>query len=322
MNVARLSGRVGLLLAAMLAVAAAPSALRLRIRAPALARPFSEAYPDPARPGDPVKAAVFERINLDRARLGVGPVSWDEAASRLSDEFCARQIVEKTRGHFLMDGVPPYARMSFGGILALNSENSVSWITTARRFEEPTISLALQGQAEMMAEKPPADGHRITILDPDATHVGVGYAIANGRFQMSQEFLTRRLDRLTIIQDAGTLSLSGRPLSGYQIRFVTIARETAPRALTREEATSRTSYSYPRPAIAYVPEGERAIRVVGMTTEDRIRPLPGREFTLSFTPDRPGLYTFELYVGRSASDRPHPGAAASIWVERAPGAPD
>lgn len=221
-----------------------------------------------------------------------------------------------------MDGVPPYARMSFGGILALNSENSVSWITTARRFEEPTISLALQGQAEMMAEKPPGDGHRITILDPDATHVGVGYAIANGRFQMSQEFLTRRMGRLTLVQDAGTLSLSGRPLSGYQIRFVTIAREAAPRSLTREEATARTSYAYPRPGLAYVPEGERAVRVVGMTTEDRIRPLPGREFTLSFTPDRPGLYTFELYFGKSAIDRPHPGAAASVWVERTGGGQD
>ena len=28
-----------------------------------------------------------------------------------------------------------------------------------------------------MEEKPPADGHRRTILDPEATHVGVGYAI-------------------------------------------------------------------------------------------------------------------------------------------------
>lgn len=320
MKLTRLARRAGPLLA-IASTAAAVAALsfagpaRLRFRAPSLARPLSEGYPDPTRPADPVKAAVFQRINSDRARFGVDPVLWDEAASRLSDAFCARQVQEKTRGHFLTDGLPPYARMSFGGVLALNSENSVSWVTTGRRFSDPTIDLALQGHAAMMAEKPPADGHRVTILDPEATHVGVGYAIANGRFQMSQEFLTRALDRVTIGQIGGTLSVSGRPRSGHLIRFVTIARESPPRPLTREEASSRTSYSYPSPYLAYVPEGHGSLKVVGTTTEDRLRLLPGGEMGFSFRPDRPGLFTFQFYVARSLGALPRPGAAATVWVE-------
>jgi hypothetical protein len=155
----------------------------------------------------------------------------------------------------------------------------------------------------------------VTILDPEATHVGVGYAIANGRFQMSQEFLNRRLELVTLGDIDGTLSLSGRPRSGYQVRFVTIAREGPPHALTRAEVSSRTSYSYPEPYLAYVLEGHVSLKVVGATTQDRLRLLPGGEVVLAFTPDRPGLYTFQFYLSKSANDPPRPGGAASAWVE-------
>ena len=58
------------------------------------------------------------------------------------------------------------------------------------------MRLALEGHENMLREKPPSDGHRRTILDPEATHVGVGWAAENGRFQMAQEFLVRGLARL------------------------------------------------------------------------------------------------------------------------------
>jgi uncharacterized protein YkwD len=317
-NVARLIRRAGLVLV-LIATAVTPASFaastRLRWRAPTLSPPLSEGYPDPTRPADPVKAAVFDRINDDRARFGFAPVLWDELASRISDEFCMRQVREKTHGHFLLDGVPPYARMSLGGVLAMSSENAVSWVTTGTRFPEPTISLALEGEAEMMAEKPPSDGHRVTILDPEATHVGVGYAISSGRFQMTEEFLTRRFDRITLGDASGTLSVSGRPRTGYQLRFVTIAREEPPRPITREEATRRTGYSYPRPSLAYVPETVHSVRVVGVMTEEHIQVFPSGEFVFSFHPERAGLYTFQFYAAKNGAILPRPGAAATVWVE-------
>ncbi len=266
-----------------------------------------------------MKAAVLDRINADRLRFGISAVEWDDAAARVSDTFCARQIEERTRGHFLMDGLPPYARTAFAGIFGLHSQNSVSWLTTAPKFSDSTMTLALSGQEQMMEEKPPADGHRVTILDPEATHVGVGYAIAGGRFQMSQEFLIRRMERVTIAEaEAGgaAVVIRGKPAANWRLRFVTIAREDPPLSLTREEASGRTSYSYPKASLAYVPEGNRGMQVVGMTTEDRVRILPGREFLFPFAPDRPGLYTFEFYGGQSDSSRPRPGGGATIWVER------
>ena len=325
MKLARLAAGFGLVLALSggalresASPASAGSAARLRVRAPHLERPLSERLPDPFRPADPVKAAVLARINEDRARFGLPPVAWDEAASRVADAFCARQIQERSRGHYLMDGVPPYGRMGFAGVFGINSENSVSWVTTGSRFSESTISLALSGQEQMMEERPPRDGHRQTILDPDATHVGVGYAIRAGRFQMSQEFLTRLLDRVTLsaIDPLRVgVTVSGKASAGWRLRFVTIAREEPPRPMTREEATARTSYSYPRATLAYVPAGQVSMTVVGMTTEDRVRVLPGREFVFPFAPDRPGLYTFQLYVARSDSEQARPGGGASLWVE-------
>ena len=127
-------------------------------------------------------------------------MAWDGGAARVADAFCARQIREGTRGHFLTDGIPPYARTSFAGVFGAQSENSVSWVIDRPYFSEPISRLALAGHEDMMAESPPGDGHRRTILDPEATHVGVGYAVEGGRFQMAQEFLTRTLERLSIVR--------------------------------------------------------------------------------------------------------------------------
>lgn len=295
----------------------ASRAQSLRLRAPDLSAPISERIPDPSRPADPVKAAILARINVDRQRHGAPSVEWDEAASRASDVFCTRQVEERSQGHFLMDGIPPYGRLSFAGVFASSSENSASWITTGPRFTETTLALALEAEEKMMEEKPPADGHRRTILDPLATHVGVGYAIHRGRFQMSEEFLTRRMESVTLAapdRPSASVVISGKPVAGHRLHFVTIAREPVPRPLTREEATAKTSYSYPGPFLAYVPEGQRAVRIVGMETEDRLRMFPGSRFSFAFTPDRPGLYTFSFYVA-APGDHPFPGGTATVWVQ-------
>jgi hypothetical protein len=298
---------------------APPDSRTLRLRLPDLSTPLVEVFPRAAAPpGDPLKAAVFTRINRDRAAAGLLPVGWDGAASRVADAFCAQQVRETTRGHFLMDGVPPYARTAFSGVFGAQSENSVSWVTTADSFAESAERLAILGHEGMMAEKPPADGHRRTILDPEATHVGVGHALGHGRFQMAEEFLARSLERLTLSRRADArlaVRFEGKPLAEWRLDFVTIAREPPPAALTRDEASERSSYSYPRPATAYVPEGGPAIRVSETDTQKKIHMLPSRDFFFTFAPDRPGLYTFLFYTSVRASEPSRPGGSATIWVE-------
>jgi len=288
-----------------------------KIKFPQLEKPKSETYPSPALPEEPVKRAVFERINRDRVAAGLSPVAWDEAASQVADDFCARQVAEKTRGHFLTDGIPPYARMAFGGAFGMQSENSISWVTSASSFSEPVVRLALEGHEEMLREKPPNDGHRKTILDPDATHVGVGWACAEGRFQMAQEFLVRGLARLSLSTSRGGIGVffEGKPLGTTNLSFVIVSREPTPRALSRAEASGRTSYAYPEASLSYIPEGFRLMHVAGTTSDDRLKIRADRSFSFEFVPVRPGLYTFVFYVSPHIGSSPRPAGSASLWFE-------
>jgi hypothetical protein len=291
----------------------------LRIVAPDLSTPLFERTPELTYPHDPVRVAVFERINRDRMDAGLKPVHWDEGAARVADTFCARQVRERSRGHYLTDGIPPYARTGLAGVFGLQSENSVSWITTALEIREKLEDLAVLGHEQMMEEKPPQDGHRRTILDPDATHVGVGYAAAGGRFQMAQEFLTRHLERLRLTRPARlphAVRLDGRTIPARRLQFVTVSVEPPPRPITRAEATSRSSYSYPRPSFAYVPEGERSIEVAGVGSQPAIRIRSNREFSLTVNADSPGLWTVLFYTEAGDGTPALPGGLAVLWVER------
>jgi uncharacterized protein YkwD len=295
-----------------------PSALT--IVAPRLDAPLVETFPSPdALPTDPVKAAVFERINRDRAAEGLPPVLWDEAASRVADAFCREQIRERTTGHFLTNGVPPYARTALAGVFGMQYENSVTWKTTGSSFSDPVVDLALTGQAEMLGEKPPYDGHRKTILDPEATHVGVGYDIRGPDFRMAQEFLTRHLAWLGIERvspkSAGVI-VRGKPIEGRRLFFVTVAWEPPPAALTREEASRRLSYSYPPPIEAFIKEGLANLRIVGAVTSDRIRFGRDEAFEFRFAPDRPGLWTFVFHTKPLREERTSSGGVAVLWVDR------
>ena len=296
-----------------------PKGQPLRLRLPDLSSPMHDVFPRPdAAPSDPLKAAVLARINRDRAVAGLPPVAWDEGASHVADAFCRQQVREATNGHFLTDGVPPYARTSFSGVFGAQSENSVSWVTTGKSFSESAAQLAILGHEGMMAERPPSDGHRRTILDPEATHVGVGYALGEGRFQMAQEFLSRTLERLSLsLRDPARLVLlfEGKALSGFQLEFVTIAHEPAPGPLTREQASGRTTYSYPTPTLAYVSEGTSGMRVSGVDTQGKIRAWSNREFSFTFAPSRPGLYTFLFYTAARPSEPARPGGSVTVWLE-------
>lgn len=295
----------------------------LRVRAPDLARPLAEIHPGPAQPQDAVARAVFERINADRAAAGVPSVEWDEGAARVARAFCEAQIRERTRGHYLTDGLSPYARTGLAGLFGVQAENSTTWTTTAHEFQKSMVDLASSSHADMMGERPPADGHRRTILDPDATHVGVGWAQASGNFRMAQEFMTRRLAELTLTsvsQTPNTILVEGRVASPDRLEFVTLAREPAPRALTKAEANARTSYRYPDPQLAYVPEGRKSLRVIGAETEDRLHVHGAGAFSFRFTPNLPGLWTLLFYTSDGRKE-PRPGGLAVVWMEPARSAP-
>jgi uncharacterized protein YkwD len=288
------------------------------IAAPDLSSPLIEEYPPAEEPRDPLKAALFERINRDRGSYHLSPVAWDERASGVADAFCAQQIREGSHGHFLMNGMPPYARMGFAGVFGLGAENSAYTFTTGSWGERAYVHLAISAHDRMMAERPPQDGHRRAILDPKATHVGLGYAGKGGAFQMSEEFFIRRLERLALSHSPGDLpvvAFEGRVRAPDRIQFVTIAREAGPAALTVEEASARTRYGYPKPAETYVPTGMNRLVIEGTVTHDVVRVRHDREFSFTFAPEGPGLFTFVFFVSPKEGEGFREAGSAAVLFQ-------
>src|SRR5262249_7559982 len=147
---------------------------------------------------------------------------------------------------------------------------------------------------------------RRAILDAKATHVGVGYAGQGGAFQMSEEFFVRGLERLALSRPPGSpvlVAFEGRVRAPDRIEFVTIAREPEPAVLTVAEASSRTRYGYPKPAESYVPSGRGRLVIEGTVTYDVLKVRHDREFSFTFAPGGPGLFTFVFYVSSKEGEK-------------------
>src|SRR5881409_931524 len=147
-------------------------------------------------------------INRDRKQFGLPAVKLDAFASTVADAYCREQIRNGTTGHFTTDGEAPYMRYSFAGGNDGVSENAAAWSANYT-----------------FAEGAPYDGHRKTILDPAATHVGIGLAWEKGEFRLTQEFIRhyvewlRPLPRTAFVGDQ--ILCSGRPSAGSQIEAIT-----------------------------------------------------------------------------------------------------
>ena len=137
---------------------------------------------------------MLKLINRDRALYNLPPVELDVDASAIGDEYCRTQIRNRTTGHFTIDGIAPYMRYSLAGGNDGVSENAAAWSATYTFSDRALYEMARRSQDAMMAEAPPNDGHKRTILDPHATHVGIGLAWERGEFRLVHEFVRRYVD--------------------------------------------------------------------------------------------------------------------------------
>ena len=148
------------------------------------------------QPGSPwaeTKRQVLDAVNRARRQAGLPPVAWDRVLERTGDAFCERLVAESAVGHVVADGVPPYLRYVLAGGDGFHRQNVGSLDSTAEVDTAQLGDIALALLDEMLAEQPPNDGHRETILDPFATHLGVGVAAAGGAVRVSHEFAARRV---------------------------------------------------------------------------------------------------------------------------------
>ena len=213
------------------------------------------AYPE--REQD-AKAALLARINADRAAAGLPAVAVDLVAAKAGDAFCLDAARTDVMGHWDLAGRAPYDRYADAGGVDWNGEN---FSGTSRRggafLEGELVGLLLEAHGRMMAEKPPHDGHRRTILDPLWTHVGIGVALRGGEFRMTEEF-TRHV--ATWVEAPASRVRAGRaaPVNvqlpkGWTLAAVEVAHERFPRPLTPKEIRRRGAYAYPKASRTLLP---------------------------------------------------------------------
>jgi uncharacterized protein YkwD len=274
-------------------------------------------------------------INRDRVAGGLAPVNLDPATSVVADGYCHEQIKNGTTGHIGTDGLTPYMRYSFAGGDDGVSENAAAWSAPYHFSDRALFDMIQRSEAAMMRELPPHEGHRRTILDPYATHVGIGLAWQRGEFRLTQEFIRRYVDWKRPLPrnavESERITGIGKPFDGYKVEAITVHFEAIPRPLSASQVNGMDSYSLPDRRRDYLPRLRtyRELRGDGAVYEVREQYADGRRgdftvardgsftFSVPFT-DGPGVYTVVVWL--RGHDAPAPIAASnvSIRVDAAP----
>jgi uncharacterized protein YkwD len=261
-------------------------------------------------------------INRDRAKFGLAPVQLDAQVSVVADAYCRAQIRNGTTGHFTTDGEAPYMRYSFAGGNDGVSENAAAWSANYGFSDSALYDMLRRSEAAMMAEVAPHDGHRRTILDPAATHVGIGLAWEKGEFRMTQEFIRHYVEWLRPlprrVTNAQPVLCSGHAVKGYDVEAITVHHEPLPQPMAAVTANAIQTYSLPNARREYLPRLKAFTRLVaGGVEQIREEYSDGRKgdfqvaadgkfaFAIPLA-DGPGVYTVVVWV------RPHGTAGDAI----------
>jgi uncharacterized protein YkwD len=278
---------------------------------------------------------ILKLINRDRRLYNLPPVQLDLDGSIAGDRYCERQIANGTNGHFTTDGVPPYMRYSFAGGNDGVSENAAAWSANYTFNDRALYEMSRRSEDAMMAEMAPDDGHKKTILDPHATHVGIGLAWDRGEFRLVHEFVrrylqwTKPLPRHATLAD--TITTAGRPLPGAKVDAISVHFEPVPESMPAHVANAFDSYSLPDRRKDYLPRLKQDVRLNQNGTLEMVR----REyangsrgdfylgkagdftFTVPFT-EGAGVYTVVVWMRREGATAPFAASNVSIQVDGVP----
>ena len=189
-----------------------------------------------------------------------------------------------------------------------------------------------RSEASMMSEAGPHDGHRRAILDPYATHVGIGLAWERGEFRIAEEFLRRYIRWTRAVPRSATTAdrvlLSGTPAAGYAVDVITIHHEAFPRPLSMPAANAIDSYSLPDRQREYRPRLKQWFRPRSGGGIETLRDeySDGRLGDFSVSDDGsfsfaapfeegPGIYTVVVWLRPSGAETVIPASNISIRVE-------
>ena len=260
--------------------------------------------PAPAVDGEPgrewraERVAVAAQINTARAAAGLGPFAYDAALERVGDEHCEILISEGGQGHFSRSGVPPYLRYLLAGGHGFHRENAAMFSSTAGVPGAAVGRVLARAVDSMLEEAPPDDGHRRALLDPGATHIGVGVAVRGGEVRMTHEIATEAAAAWSsppaVARPREHLAVAGRLAPPWRPLGAEVLWEPLPRPLPDAELRAIRSYGYPPRRIAF-----EANRPPGGRSGQRTDGPPAPTTEAPFSADRFGNFTLRWVAGPS-----------------------
>ncbi len=266
---------------------------------------------------DEIKGKLLELVNAERFLAGVNELEFDDLACSVASAHAIDMATGNFVSHWGRDGRKPYHRYSFAGGIHATQENVASMDNFFSADWKELANDLITMHVRMHAEKPPRDGHRKTILAPQHTHVGFGFATNQRRLRLVEMYVAKYLEVVGFRSRATrneTFHLSGRLLNDKQwLQQIDIFYEPLP-VLREVSRATQGSYGLPdeyetlRPRLGgrwhYADGSKGTIDLKG----DGQFSVPIKLFKA-----QAGIYTIVFWVKKTASEKPFP--ATEICIE-------
>jgi uncharacterized protein YkwD len=236
------------------------------------------------------KLLQLEVINASRKKNNAPAVKLDILASRVANKMCREAAENDFIGHWNTAGEKPYHRYAFAGGFDHISENAYGEWSSADYSSSPAVinSMMKTGHSKFMMEKPPADGHRKTIIDKPHNFVGIGYYLKGKQFRYYEEFIDRYLEFENIpseVKTGETFSITVKTGKENFLYYLTAYRDEFPQAIPPAKLKNKGGYT------DYTNEQSSRLNPWDLAQYRR-----GNIYTIPLSFSKPGLYYLHIYI--------------------------
>ncbi len=271
---------------------------------------------------DAAKQYMLKLINRDRASVGASPVVLDDVASKAGQVHSDEMAMNGYMSHWTMDGHKPDQRYNesggkdsvmenvYGSMEGSASDNSKEAnklpLHPAQVFHKYELDKI---ESSFFNEKPPNDGHRVNIIDPNHTSVGIGLSFASAvgmgvRTACAEEFSNHYGEYGDIpaqIKLGDKFSLTGKLAKGVDLKSIDLRWEALPKPMTVAALNKTSGYSMPdKIVISYFADPSQTNDPINVKKVDE-----QEVYSLDIATDKdwqPGLYYITTWAVNKGSE--------------------
>lgn len=260
---------------------------------------------------------LLKLLNEERRSFGLNALEMDALACKVAGDHARDMATGHFISHWGHDGRKPYHRYSFAGGTDAVQENAGSADNVPSLAVPGILDELRERHQAMLAEVPPHDGHRKTILDPYHTHVGFGIALDGRSLRLDELYLARYVRLapfMNIAKPQSKILLEGRLLNPeHFLNQVDVFYEPLPTPPTSEFLHTPRSVSLPDEHKMLRPKTPLGTRYLDGSAGDFDWSRDGKfKVRVKMFRDEPGIYTALFWIRRLPTDKGFPGAEVCI----------